>query len=119
MAAGFRSPLPHLGISASPVTEQGGFRTPLPGWNAGGTVTGEQGGFRTPLPGWNAGATPGVTQGGYRSMLGFWAGGMSGGIVLPPAEVSEGGPSGRIVEDIYRDDEEILAIITMFMRTIH
>ena len=78
MAAGFRSPLPWIGLSSS--TGQGGFRTPLPGWNAGGTsgpVT--QGGFRTPLPGWNAGGTTTGAQGGFRGVLAFWAGGASAG----------------------------------------
>ena len=80
MAAGFKSPLPHLGLSSGSVIAQGGFRTPLPGWNAGGTTTGAQGGFRTPLPGWNAGGTSGpVTQGGFRGLLAFWAGGASAG----------------------------------------
>lgn len=101
MAAGFRSALPHLGISAEGASVQGGLRTPLPWWNAGGSTGAEQGGFRTPLPGWNAGGTVGVEQGGYLSLLGFWIGGASAGEAVEPPEPEPepevGGGGGRSV----------------------
>ena len=59
MAGGYRSPAPWLGISASPVTEQGGYYT-LPWWQAGGAPIVEKGGYYT-LPWWQAGGGVGET----------------------------------------------------------
>ncbi len=59
MAGGYLSPLPWLGLSSEPVTEQGGFVTPLPGWNAGGAPAIDQGGFTGLMAFWMGGAVPG------------------------------------------------------------
>ena len=93
MAAGFRSPLPQLGISASPVAGQGGFRTPVPGWNAGGTTA--------------------AGQGGYKSLMGFWMGGAAGTtITVDTTPEKLGGPRDTARRDkLWREDEEILMFL--------
>lgn len=54
--AGFRAPLPHLGISAPAVVTQAGYRTALPSFQGGAIVTGDQAGYVTPLPLYGLGA---------------------------------------------------------------
>lgn len=115
MSAGFKSPLPWLGLSNETVVSQAGFRSALPAFGISGTADTVQAGFRTPLPGFNGGgnATAPVTQAGYRGMMGFWAGGAAAGTA--EAIEMDGGPADGFYDKVRREDDELIeCVIAMF-----
>ena len=108
MAGGFTSPAPWLGISASPVVEQGGYYT-LPWWQAGGAPVVDQGGYYT-LPWWQAGGNVGTDP------------------VDPVVGLPGGGESRRRIEAPGRrttyeialyEDEEIIAVLQAMLSRRH
>jgi hypothetical protein len=105
MAAGFRSPLPILGLGAE--VTQAGVRSMLAPWLGGAGV---------------AGVTP-ETSGGYRSLLAFWVGGA--GAVRAPSIGGGGGGVGlgvlrripvppQVVDDLRQqliDEDELMLLM--------
>ena len=95
MAAGFRSPLPLLGLGAGAApTTTAGVRSMLAPWIGGAGVapSGTTAGVRSMLAPWigGAGVAP-TTDAGVRSLLAFWVGGAGVSVTPEPEAIPTGG----------------------------
>jgi hypothetical protein len=108
MAGGYRSALPLLGLSASPVTTQAGYRSHLWRWGGGANAP-----------------APAAVRGGYRSLLAIWTGGAFAGRTtppIPPTPTQDGhGRQWKPIQDkttrLQQDDELIALFLAGFAAT--